>query len=55
MTEFGYSFEIFVCPEKDFFLVAETIHYHVLSRHFSLSLRCRIMAAAAFPLYIKFV
>ena len=28
MTEFGYSFETFVCPEKDlFFLVAETLQF----------------------------
>ena len=45
-TEFGYSFETFVCPEKD----TETRLYHVLSRHFSLALRCRMIAAA--PLFV---
>ena len=49
MTKFGYSFETFVCPEKVFFLVAKTRHYHVLSRHFSLSLGRLIMAVAPFP------
>ena len=49
-TEFGYSFEtIFVCPEKD----TEIRLYHVLSRHFSLSLRRHIISAAALFVYAQ--
>ena len=45
------SRHLFVLKRTVFFfsVVAETRLYHVLSRHFSLSLRRRMIAAAAFP------